>query len=175
MADDLKFEGRLWAIVGTGQKQYIGQVEHPKEYMGDAAELTELQKQGENLPPTRCLAECPPYIELYPCYELLSLTRMMQFPDGTASPKRDVLVLPIDRCSRDVRKRFRPVELTWAEDIHEMDRSTYINLIRDLRQQALEARGQESGLAKPPPGFDPTKLPFPIPGGFQGGPPFGRP
>jgi hypothetical protein len=171
VGEDIKFEGRLWAIVGTGQRQYIGQVEHPKEYMGDAAELTELQKQGENLPPTRCLAECPPYIELYPCYELLSMTQMARLPDGTVMPMRDVRVMPVDQCLRPVRKRFRPVEITWAEDIHENDRDNYTRHIRQLRMQMEEERLADTGAGRPPMNFDPTKF---DPTKFgKGGPPFG--
>jgi hypothetical protein len=157
MAEDIKFEGRLWAIVGDGQKQYIGRVDKPQEHAPDGDDTDDV---------------CPPYIELCPCYEFMSLTKMMNFPDGSSSPVREVMVLPVDKCKFDVRKRFRPTSLTWAEDIHENDRGLYRNLIRDLRQQAQEAREQESGIARPPPGFDPSKM-SPPPGGFVGGGGFG--
>jgi hypothetical protein len=157
MADDIKFEGRLWAIVGTGQKQYIGKVMHANEFSHKAAE--------DGITP-RCMCECPPYIELCPCYELLSITQMLQLPNGSAVPKREVLFMPVDACKRDVTKRFRPTDITYAEDIHENDRTEYIQRLRDLRAQLDEARGQDIGLAKPPRNFNPMNP--------QGGGPFGR-
>ena len=160
MAEELKFEGRLWAIVGTGQKQYIGKVEKVEAHTPSEGE-SDLNDV------------CPPCIELCPCYEFLSLTRMLQLPDGSQVPAREVLVLPVDKCKRDVRKRFRPTDITWAEDIHELDRQDYVNLIRDLRQQAEEARGQEVGMHPAPTNFDPKNF---DPSKFKiGGPPFGRP
>jgi hypothetical protein len=165
VGEDIKFEGRLWAIVGTGQRQYIGQVEGPGQYV--------LKEGGIEDEATKSSYEsCPPYIELYPCYELLSMTQMARLPDGTVMPMRDVRVMPVDQCLRPVRKRFRPVEITWAEDIHDNDRDNYTRHIRQLRMQMEEERLAESGAGRPPPDFDPTKLPR---GNFgKGGPPFGR-
>lgn len=157
MGEDIKFEGRLWAIVGTGQRQYIGQVENSEVYDPDSGDPK---------------LECPPFIELCPCYELLSMTQMARLPDGTVMPMRDVRIMPVDQCLRPVRKRFRPVEITWAEDIHESDRDTYIRNLRQLRMQLEEERMEEAGAGRPPANFDPTKLPL---GNFgKGGPPFGR-
>lgn len=153
MAEDIKFEGRFWAIVSDGQKQYIGRTK-------TEATEKEMAAYGNN---------CPPLIELEPCYEFLSLLQMIRLPDGSSAPAREVMVLPVDKCKHNVCKRFRPTSITWAEDIHENDRTLYRNLIRDLQQQALEAREQEL-IEKPPPGFDVNKL-VPIPGG---GSPFGR-
>jgi hypothetical protein len=165
VGEDLKFEGRLWAIVGTGQRQYIGQVEGPEQYV--------LKEGGIEDEATKSSYDaCPPYIELCPCYEFLSLTQMARLPDGTVMPMRDVRIMPVDQCLRPVRKRFRPVEITWAEDIHENDRDNYIQLLRNLRMQLDEERMTDAGAGRPPPDFDPSKLPV---GPFgKGGPPFGR-
>jgi hypothetical protein len=109
------------------------------------------------------------YLELEPSYEVQTLTRPIQTgpsPQDVAL-QRQTMVFPFDACAHDCQTRLSyPSEVHFAEDFHENDRHMYIDQIRTVRAQMVQGREQKLGLAKPPPGFDPTKFK----GGGPGGP-----
>lgn len=148
MAESIEFEGRIWAVVTAASgRRFIGKV-------GGVIEDEE--------------SSVIKYMELEPVHEIQTLTRPVQMgPDpSNVALQRQTMVFPLDACAHDSKVRLAyPSEVHFAEDFHENDRHMYVDQIRTVRAQMVEGREQKLGLAKPPPGFDPTK--------FKGGGPSG--
>lgn len=150
MAEDREFEGRLWAVVGAGNRRYLGRVAYPACYRTN-------EEQDEP-------QDCPPFIELEEAYELMTVTQPVQVSPGQVGIQRKTMLFPYDTCGHPVYVRLRPSELSWAEDFHESDRDGYRQLLSEVRAQMEQARVQRLGLAVAQPNLPPN---------LKGGP-FGR-
>lgn len=139
MAEDIKFEGRLWAIVTAGAERVIGMV--------------------EGIPPSTDVI--PDTLILNPAYEIRTMTQPVQVGLGEIAIRRETLLFPIDSCTHDTRIRLRPDTVLYAGDIHEVDRAMYRDQIRMVRAQQETGRLQKLGLTQPGqdgmPPFDPKK------------------
>jgi hypothetical protein len=141
VAESIKFEGRLWAVVTAASG---------RRFIGEVVTVTEDEE-----------SEVIKFMRLDPAYEITTLMRPVPTgprPDEMAI-QRQTLVFPVDACAYDCSVQLSyPSEVHFADDFHENDRRMFIDQIRMVRAQMVEGRGQKLGLAKPPPGFDPTKF-----------------
>jgi len=119
MADSIKFEGRLWAVVSTGASRYVGQV---SEQIEDRVTLS-------------------------PSYEIVTLNIPIQGPAGEVALRREIKIVPIDTALHDVRVTLYNISsISYAEDFDKADQASYVALLQDVRGSLQSNRLRQAGI-----------------------------